>query len=142
MDYWVIIVDSQYTFSGNAVNLRGNSFRLTQAINSQSGVVWFQNKISLGSDLVVDANIYLGNNNDGSDGMAFLLQPVCNDLGGLGGCIGYCGVTQSLAVEFDIWQNNLWRGGVSPGECDVAGTYNVTATDNCSNCSAHFQYLE
>ena len=96
---------SQYNTNGTTLNEGGGCFRLTQALNSQSGSLWFQNKISLASDLTIDANIFLGTNDGGADGIAFVLQPVCSGLGSLGGGIGYQGITPSLAVEFDTWQN-------------------------------------
>ena len=96
---------SQYTTNGTTLNEGGGCFRLTQALTSQSGSVWFQNKISLASDLTIDANIFLGANDGGADGLAFVLQPVCSGLGSLGGGLGYQGITPSLAVEFDTWQN-------------------------------------
>ena len=96
---------SQYNTNGTTLNEGGGCFRLTQALNSQSGSVWFQNKISLASDLTIDANIFLGSNDGGADGIAFVLQPVCSGLGSLGGGLGYQGITPSLAVEFDTWQN-------------------------------------
>ena len=96
---------SQYNTNGTTLNEGGGCFRLTEALNSQSGSVWFQNKISLASDLTIDANIFLGSNDGGADGIAFVLQPVCSGLGSLGGGLGYQGITPSLAVEFDTWQN-------------------------------------
>ena len=96
---------SQYNTNGTTLNEGSGCFRLTQALNSQSGSVWFQNKVSLASDLTIDANIFLGSNDGGADGIAFVLQPVCSGLGSLGGGLGYQGITPSLAVEFDTWQN-------------------------------------
>ncbi|MEO7312192.1 MAG: HYR domain-containing protein [Chitinophagaceae bacterium] len=95
----------QYVINGNAFNLGGNSYRLTQATQGQGGSVWFQNKISLASDLIVDAEINLGTSEPGADGMAFVLQPVCSGLGGVGGGLGYFNLSPSLAVEFDTYQN-------------------------------------
>jgi hypothetical protein len=101
---------AQYNLGGNAVSSGGNCFRLTEALNSQAGSLWFQNKISLASDLTITATINLGSNDDGADGIAFVLQPICNGIGGIGGGIGYYGISPSLAVEFDTWEN----GDVGP----------------------------
>ncbi|GAA4743172.1 lectin-like domain-containing protein [Flavisolibacter ginsenosidimutans] len=97
----------QYNVNGNAISLGGDCFRLTPSAPSQSGSVWFQNKITLASDLTIHATINLGTRPDpfGADGIAFVLQPVCSGIGGLGGGIGYFGITPSLDVEFDTWQN-------------------------------------
>ena len=41
-----------------------------------------------------------------ADGMTFVLQTEsANALGGDGGSLGYMGITPSVAVEFDTWQN-------------------------------------
>ncbi|MCC6413449.1 MAG: HYR domain-containing protein [Saprospiraceae bacterium] len=98
-------LQSQYVVNGNAVALGGNCFRLTTANFSQSGAVWSQNKLNLEDDFTINASIYLGNNDGGADGIAFVLQPVCNGIGGFGGGIGYQGINPSLAIEFDTWYN-------------------------------------
>jgi Bacterial lectin/Concanavalin A-like lectin/glucanases superfamily/HYR domain/PKD domain/Lectin C-type domain len=105
--------NGQYNVGGTTVALGGECFRLTTATNSQAGSLWFQNKISLGSDLTINATINLGTDDvNGADGIAFVLQPVCNGIGGIGGGIGYAGINPSVAVEFDTWNNN---GNIDPG---------------------------
>jgi len=95
-----------YVTNGSASSLGGDCFQLTPALNSQGGSVWFQNKLSLSSDFTIQASLNLGSkDNDGADGMAFVLQPLCTGLGGIGGGIGYLGINPSLAVEYDTWQN-------------------------------------
>lgn len=101
----IVCTHAQYVVSGNATLVSGNNYKLTNAQLSQAGAVWFQNKISLASDLTINATINLGTSDGGADGIAFVLQPVCNGLGGIGGGIGYQGITPSVAVEFDTWQN-------------------------------------
>lgn len=100
--------NAQYVTNGNASSLGGNCFQLTPSAPTQGGSVWFQNKISLASDLTISATINLGNRQGvftGADGIAFVLQPVCNGIGGIGGGIGYFGIMPSLAVEFDTYEN-------------------------------------
>ncbi len=41
----------------------------------------------------------------GADGFAFVIQPNSNSVGGVGGGMGYAGVTNSVAIEFDTWKN-------------------------------------
>ena len=94
-----------YVTNGTAVDLGGDRFRLTQALNSQAGSVWFQNQLDLNFDFSIDVSLYFGTNNGGADGIAFVLQPVCNGIGGIGGGIGYQGISPSFAVEYDTWQN-------------------------------------
>jgi hypothetical protein len=97
---------SQYVINGNAISLGGDCFRLTPQDYYQTGSVWFQNKITLNADLRITGTLNFGGiDANGADGMAFVLQPVCNGLGNTGGGIGYEGISPSLAVEFDTWEN-------------------------------------
>jgi hypothetical protein len=97
---------SQYVINGNAISLGNDCFRLTPALTFQAGSVWFQNKITLNADFEVTGTLNFGTlDANGADGIAFVLQPVCNGLGTAGGGIGYQGISPSLAVEFDTWRN-------------------------------------
>lgn len=97
---------SLYVTNGNTVALGNDCFRLTNATTSQGGSVWFQNKITLNADLHVAGSLNFGNRDaNGADGIAFVLQPICSGLGTMGGGLGYMGITPSLDVEFDTWQN-------------------------------------
>lgn len=51
--------------------------------------------------------------NGGADGLAFVIQPNNNTAGSAGGGIGFQGIENSLAIEFDTWHN-----GSSPA-CDI-----------------------
>ena len=48
----------------------------------------------------------------GADGLVFVVQTLANDVGGSGGGIGYQGITNSVGIEFDTWDNGL------PGDAD------------------------
>jgi len=122
---------SQYVYNGSAVDLGNGCYRLTPAQTWQSGSVWFQNKITLDSDLIVEGSINLGTiTGGGADGMAFVLQPVCSGLGVLGGGIGYQGIAPSLAVEFDTWQNGEFA---DPAADHVALMKNGVVSHNTAN---------
>lgn len=41
----------------------------------------------------------------GADGIVFVVQTVSNTAGGAGGGIGYSGISKSVGVEFDTWDN-------------------------------------
>ncbi|MES2794699.1 MAG: HYR domain-containing protein [Bacteroidota bacterium] len=98
--------NAQYNLGGSAISLGGDCFRLTPALQGQAGSVWFQNKISLASDFIIESTVNLGSvDSPGADGLAFVLQPICNGIGGAGGGIGYFGISPSLAVELDTYQN-------------------------------------
>jgi len=46
----------------------------------------------------------------GADGIAFVIQTLSNNVGGLGGGLGYAGISPSVEVEFDPYSN----GGSDP----------------------------
>lgn len=134
---------------GSAQNLGSEYFRLTPNATNQVGTLWFQNKISLASDFTIQALVYLGNNDNGADGLAFVLQPVCSGVGTAGGGIGYQGITPSLAVELDTWNNSdvndptndhiglMKNGNIShgPGGASVLQGYNTVI--NLENGADH-----
>ncbi len=44
----------------------------------------------------------------GADGLVFVVQTVANNVGGSGGGIGYAGISNSVGIEFDTWNNGSW----------------------------------
>lgn len=97
---------AQYLLDGNAADLGGDCFELTSALAWQNGSIWHPDLIDLRKDFAVSARLNFGTlDSDGADGIAFLLQPISTALGSAGGGIGYQGVSPSLGVEFDTYQN-------------------------------------
>ena len=102
---WPSISRAQYVTNGDAFSA-GSCFQLTTTSPTfQTGSVWYLNKVNIqdGFDLYFD--IFLGCNDGGADGIAFVLQPISTSVGNPGEGLGYLGVTPSLAVEIDTWQN-------------------------------------
>ena len=100
------IITPNFILNGNAIIQPGNVFQLTPALNGQSGSVWNNVQINLNNPFHFNIDVFLGCNNGGADGMAFVLQPISTSLGSSGGGIGYSGISPSFAVEFDTWQNS------------------------------------
>lgn len=96
---------AQYVVNGSATQLSCNCYRLTQAVNNQSGSVWNENMINLTDSFDYTFDVYLGNNDFGADGIAFVLQPISTSIGSTGGGLGYDGIAPSVAVEIDTYQN-------------------------------------
>lgn len=90
----------------NNATLVSDYVRLTENLGGQSGSVWSKNKVTLEENFTVEAEIYLGTNNSGADGIAFVLQPNSSSLGISGGGLGYLTINPSLAIEFDTYYNS------------------------------------
>ena len=84
------------------------TFVLTPDAGWQSGSVMLDHRIDLSYDFQTSFDVYLGNNDKGADGLAFVLQndPLGeNALGGLGGSYGAVGIKNGLGIAFDTYQN-------------------------------------
>jgi MYXO-CTERM domain-containing protein len=103
-------------FVGAASTSLGSA-RLTQSslVEPQASAMWRTSSESVGLGFDTTFTYRLSNplgNPDrssqiGGDGFAFVIQGQGNGaLGGAGGYIGYEGITNSLAIEFDTFQNN------------------------------------
>ena len=106
--------EGEFVISGNATIINDDTVRLTQAINNQAGFVWSQSLVNFDLDFSLEAELYLGTQNGGADGIAFVIQAISNNEGSLGGGIGYSGISPSLAIEFDTW----WNSGNDPIQDD------------------------
>jgi gliding motility-associated-like protein len=140
---------AQYQINGNAAQTACNCYRLTAASNTQSGSVWNVNLLNLSNPFNFTFDVYLGCNDGGADGLAFVLQPLSVNAGSSGGGIGYAGISPSLAVELDTYQNGgepaydhmaLQRNGVvgHNGPNTLTGPVPITPTSaNVEDCAWH-----
>jgi flagellin-like hook-associated protein FlgL len=84
-----------------------DKYILTPNENYKAGAIWSKEKIDLRQNFILTAKIYLGDNPEGADGMTFTIQNQGPDaLGWLGGGLGYGGLQNSIAVEFDTFKNS------------------------------------
>ena len=92
---------------GDAQVLDNNCFLITPALDFQTGGIWYDNAIDFSNDFTVYYQNYFGSNDaNGADGMALVFKRTSNPVIGVsGGGVGYEGITQSMIVEFDTWQN-------------------------------------
>lgn len=99
--------------NGNAAQA-GNVLRVTPANYNQSGSAFSQTAISLASNVSFSSAFSFritnsGGSSDGdglgADGITFTVQTVSNTAGGGGGGIGYSGIPNSVAIEYDTWDN-------------------------------------
>lgn len=140
---------AQYQINGNAFQTSCNCWRLTQASNNQNGSVWNVNLYDLSTPFNFTFDVFLGCNDGGADGIAFVLQPLSVNAGSSGGGIGYAGINPSLAVELDTYQNGgepsydhmaiQRNGNVShSGGSMLAGTVPISASsNNVEDCAWH-----
>ena len=98
-------VAGSFILNGNATQPIPNTYDLTQAIGNQSGSAWNSVTLNLTQPFSFDVDLFFGYNNNGADGIAFVLQPISTSIGTAGGGIGYAGISPSFGVEFDTWQN-------------------------------------
>ena len=108
---WMTIHPDAYPGSfvpiGHSYQVDDNWYALTPNEYWQSGVVWYDTYILLTYDFDMTFEIYVGDRDEGADGVAFVMQP--NGIifeGNLGEGIGYKGISPSIAVEYDTWQND------------------------------------
>lgn len=95
-----------YGGSGTLASSSPDTFRLTQATGNQFGAIWNKARFDISDDFCVKAEVYLGDNDGGADGLALVMQPNSVAAGSTGGGLGYAGITPSFALEFDTWQNS------------------------------------
>ena len=99
---------SQFQINGNASQTDCKCYQLTPNLSNQVGSVWNMSNW-------FNATIWLffwsfsGCNNSsqwvGADGIVFGLQPISTSIGNAGGAMGFGGVSPSLGVYIDTWQN-------------------------------------
>lgn len=102
-----VFVVSQYDINGDAIQTSCNCYELTQPTTNQVGSVWNINKIDLNNSFDYLFEVYFGNSDAGADGIVFGLQPISTSIGVSGGGMGLSGVSPSLGVFMDTYQNGV-----------------------------------
>ena len=111
-------VASGLQINGNAAVV-GSALRITPANYSQAGSVFSTTAISLNALAsfstyfqfqITSSGGAADSDGWGADGITFVVQTLSNNVGGLGGGIGYLGITNSVGVEFDTWNNGTGWG--------------------------------
>src|SRR5690349_2049354 len=87
-------VSNPYFLNGNATQDNCNCYTLTSPVLNQSGSVWNIYKIDLRESFDYKFSIFLGTlDQQGADGIAFVLQPISTNIGTVGGGLGFGNVT-------------------------------------------------
>jgi hypothetical protein len=85
-----------------------SGFTLTPDAGGKRGSVWALQQLTLAKSFVFTGNLYFGTNDGGADGMTFTIQRSTNGTAAIGDgsqSLGATGVTPSVSVEFDIYDN-------------------------------------
>lgn len=130
--------------NGNAAQA-GNVLRLTPADYGQGGSAFSTNVVSLDSNASFSTAFRFRLSNPGgacdgigcgADGITFVVQTNANNIGGAGGGMGYYGIPNSVAVEFDSWNNGAGDNNSSNhvgidlnGSVDSIALAEITAGD-------------
>lgn len=125
------------TLNGNAATATDASsravLRVTPANYNQAGSAFSTSAINLSSNASFSTKFqfnFNGQGNGGADGIVFAVQTVSNNVGGLGGGIGFQGIPNSVGIEFDNWFNpGLDNNGNHVG-VDLNGDMNSAARND------------
>lgn len=104
---------SQFTIHGHTVaGVPGDGcYQLTEAINSQVGVVWSDTPVDLTESFSASAQVYYGDGsglNGGADGMAFVMHPNGTGQlpGGAGGGLGLLNIPNAFGACIRTWNQD------------------------------------
>lgn len=129
------------TCVGNTAVTGGGALRLTPATTSQSGAGYSTTAITLGTGATFSTTFqFLITNRGGiapADGLTFVVAAATAGLGTGGGGLGYSGVLNSVAVEFDTYDNGEVGGsnhvGVDSNGVLANNGVNPYGVSNCSS---------
>lgn len=96
--------DENYRLLADATHSSG-TFTLTPDAAVKKGAVWSQARADFSEDFCLTAEVYLGADDSGADGMAFVIQPLDSERIAPGGGLGYAGLSPSFVVELDTYDN-------------------------------------
>ena len=139
------INESDVTFIGDAYYSAG-SFVLTDDINQQAGNFYLNTPVQFKTQNgnVVPFNVRFTMRMTPSvtraDGITFIIQSESSSAGGTGGGIGYLGITQSIGVAFDTFNNGSMDNNQNNNiEFDING--NVTSSISQVNLNSNVMDL-
>ncbi len=120
-----------------------DEYILTPDLNSQAGTLWSFDYVNLDQPMYAELAIYLGAN-DGADGLTFMFTTDSRGIsaiGNFGGGLGAEGISPSVVIEWDTWNNGSPHDGpldhtavVANGDVYQTNPANIImATDNTVN---------
>ena len=140
------LVKAQFQLNGDASIINCKCYQLTPELNNKAGSVWNVNLIDLNQSFDYNFTVNLGCKTSGADGMVFALQPLSTSIGSSGGQMGLGGVSPSLGVYIDTYQNsshgdlindhisiNLNGDVIHTSGNNIAGPYDLGNVENCTS---------
>lgn len=105
--------------AGTAVTGDGTVLRVTPAAGGQTGAAYSTSAITLGSSNIFSTTFQFRFTQPGgidpADGITFILAKSTSGIGGAGVGMGYSGVPNSVAIEFDTYNNSGYGLGNNDG---------------------------
>lgn len=151
-DYPNFSSTSGLTLVGNAsttTTSNGTVLRLTSASSFQNGAAYSTTPVTLGPSDTFSTTFEFQFTDTGgidpADGITFVLAASSSGLGDSGGGLGYEGVANSIAIEFDTYENGgadsssnhvaIDTGGVLT-DTDLTNLYGIATCDTSTNSQA------
>ena len=99
-------VVAQFNLQGDGYYLGNSCYLLTEAENGQISTIWHEEQIDLNLPFELQFKMNFGDNNQGADGMMFVLQNESSTIEGqIGEDIGFGNIDPGLGIEFDTFKN-------------------------------------
>ncbi len=132
-----------FLVGGETVRKGESCFRLTEAVDWASGSLWYRSPIDLREPFTMELKLLLGcDDSGGADGMVFVFYPGGPRTGYRGEGMGFGGLSPSLGIEIDTWENGhladpaqdhlaLMRDGQTHHAFNLAGPITVANIEDC-----------
>ena len=128
--------------------VNAGALRLTPAANSQAGAGYSTTAVALGTGATFSSTFQFRITGRGgiapADGLTFVISQGTSGLGGAGGGLGYVGVGNSMAIEFDTFNNGGLDVSSNHVAVDTNGVLTNSATANpygVTNCGSITGYV-
>lgn len=120
----------QFIVKGTALKLNDLNYRLTPNSNDQAGMITNLYPVDLTTNFVLNFEINLGNDDNGADGIAFMLSRTCNPSLNVGQGLGVTGISNSLIVDFDTYDNSSFFDDLPNDHTGIYSDGNFSSTNN------------
>ncbi len=142
------VKSQSFVTNGSASNSGGGCYQLTPDQPGQAGTIFSASPIDLNQPFNLSARYNFGCKDvNGADGIVFIFATSNTALGTGGGALGYQGITPSIAIEVDDYQNGNFgdpaedhMAVISMGSVDhnaATGLVGPVTIPNVEDCNDH-----